>query len=264
MPRVRNFMRILTCNVRYSAAKDGENHWNLRKELCLAVVRQQAADLICCQEMSAEQQQAFAAGLPGYAWFGMVDKPENDTPVDSIFYRRERFRTISAGGYWLSETPHIPGSRSWESSVVRLCNWLYLEDGASGRKFRLANTHLDHISQPARENQMRLILEDSAAYDADFPQIITGDLNCNASNAVIAAVLKAGWVDTYQAVHGILDPGNTFHGFQGPATTSQDGKIDWIFVRGALKTSSAEIITTHDQGRYPSDHYFVSADVGFA
>jgi endonuclease/exonuclease/phosphatase family metal-dependent hydrolase len=256
-------MRILTCNVRYSAAKDGENNWNLRKETCMEVVRQQAADLICCQEMSAEQQQAFAAGLPGYAWFGMVDEPHTDTPVDSIFYQRDRFRAVSAGGYWLSETPHIPGSRSWDSSVVRLCNWLRLEDRPNGQEFRLANTHLDHVSQPARENQMRLILEDAAAYEVDFPQILTGDLNCNATNPVIAAVLRAGWVDTYQKMHGILDPGNTFHGFQGPATTSQDGKIDWVFVRGALKTTSAAIITTNIQGRYPSDHYFVSADVAF-
>jgi endonuclease/exonuclease/phosphatase family metal-dependent hydrolase len=257
-------MRILTCNVRYSAAPDGDNHWNLRKDLCLDVVRQQAADLICCQEMSDEQQQAFAAAMPGYEWFGMADKPLTGTPVDSIFYRRDRFRMISAGGYWLSETPHIPGSLSWKSSVVRLCNWLRLENRPSGREFRLANTHLDHISQPARENQMRLILEDAAAYAADFPQILTGDLNCNAVNAVIAAVLKAGWVDTYQEQHGSLNPGNTFHGFQGPATTSQDGKIDWIFVRGALQTTTAEIITTHDRGRYPSDHYFVSADVEFS
>ena len=257
-------MRILTCNVRYSAAKDGDNHWDLRKDYCVEVVRQQAADLICCQEMSGEQQRAFAGGLPGYEWFGMVDQPHAGTPVNSIFYRRDRFRPISAGGYWLSETPHIPGSRSWESSVIRLCNWLRLEDRASGRDFRLANTHLDHISQPARENQMRLILEDSAAYEAVFPQILTGDLNCNAANAVIAAVLKAGWVDTYHQLHGSLNPGNTFHGFQGPATTSQDGKIDWIFVRGALKTTAAEIITTHDGGRYPSDHYFVSADVAFS
>jgi len=257
-------MRILTCNVRYSAAQDGENHWNLRKDLCVDVVRQQAADLICCQEMSAEQRQAFAAALPGYEWLGMADRPDNDNPVDSIFYRRERFRRISGGGYWLSQTPHIPGSRSWDSAAIRLCNWLRLEDLPSGREFRLTNTHLDHISQPARVNQMRLILEDSAAYAVDFPQILTGDLNCNAANEVITAVFKAGWVDTYQEMFANPDPGNTFHGFQGPAATSQDGKIDWIFVRGGLKTTSAEIITSNDRGRYPSDHYFVSADVAFS
>ena len=254
-------MRILTCNVRYSAANDGDNNWEHRKELCVRVVRQQQADLIGCQEMSASQQQAFAAGLAGYAWSGMVDGPQTDTPVNSIFYRAERFRLVSAGGYWLSETPHIPGTRSWESAVARLCNWVWLEERASGRQLRFVNTHLDHISQLARERQIGMALADAAAYPADFPQILTGDLNCSAGNPALQAILEAGWTDTYQAVHGILNPGNTFHAFLGAAADNTEGKIDWIFVRGRLRVRGAEIIKTEEGGRYPSDHYFVSADM---
>jgi len=254
-------MRILTCNVRYSAAQDGENSWNFRKEVCLEVVRRQAADLICCQEMTGEQKQFFAAGLPEYEWFGMSDLAQNDNPVNSVFYRRAGFRRVSAGGYWLSRTPHIAGSRAWKSAVVRLCNWLRLEDVTTGREFRLVNTHLDHISQPARENQMGMILEESGVYLPDYPQILTGDLNCGALNPVIQAVLKNGWVDTYQSIHGVLDPGNSFHGFHGPEDTNREGKIDWIFVRGKCTPLKAEIIQTMIAGRYPSDHYFVSADL---
>ncbi len=254
-------MRILTCNVRYSAAADGNNAWQYRKELCLRVVRQQNADLICCQEMTGEQRDFFSAGLPEYEWFGLSDLPQNDNPVNSIFYRRDSFRRISAGGYWLSETPHIPGSRSWNTAVLRVCNWLRLAEQPTGRQFHLVNTHLDHISQPAREHQMGLILEDAAAYQPDFPQILTGDLNCSAKNPVIQAILKAGWTDTYSAVHGIANPGNTFHAFNGPADGNADGKIDWIFIRGALRTQDARLVTTHENGRYPSDHYFVTADV---
>ncbi len=207
-------MRILTCNVRYSAAQDGENNWCCRKDLCVRVVREQAADLVCCQEMSAEQRADFQSGLADYAWFGMIDEPGKDTPVNSIFYRRERFEMVSAGGYWLSETPHIPGSSSWDSRCIRLCNWLRLVDRPSGREFRIANTHIDHISQPARENQMRLMLEDAAAYASDYPQVLTGDLNCNASNPVIQSILAAGWVDTYSAIHGGIDPGEYLPRFQ--------------------------------------------------
>ncbi len=42
------------------------------------------------------------------------------------------------------------------------------------------------------------------------------------------------------------------------------GKIDWIFARGGLLPLDSTIVTTHEAGRYPSDHYFVSADVTFA
>ena len=254
-------MRVLSCNVRTSTAKDGDNDWRFRKDLCLRVVRQQQAGLICCQEMNRDQCLDFQAGLPGYEWFGMADETTNAHPVDSIFYQREVFQRISAGGYWLSQTPHIPGSSSWDSRCVRLCNWLRLVEVASGREFRLVNTHIDHISQLARENQMAMILADSAAYPPTYPQILTGDLNCNVANPVIQAILAAGWNDSYQAVHGEFDPGSTFHGFKGPAFDNRVGKIDWIFTRGDLKASSAAIITTQEGGRYPSDHYFISAEL---
>jgi endonuclease/exonuclease/phosphatase family metal-dependent hydrolase len=257
-------MRVLTCNVRYSAAPDGENAWEHRKEFCLRVVRQQAADLICCQEMSGEQKEFFAAGLPEYEWFGMSDRAQTDNPVNSVFYRRERFRRVSAGGYWLSETPHIPGSRAWNSAALRVCNWLRLVDRPSGHEFRLVNTHLDHISQPAREHQMGMILEEAAVYTPDYPQILTGDLNCSAENPVIRSILTAGWTDTYQAVHDNFNPGNTFHAFHGPADENQAGKIDWIFTRGALRALDSALITTQEDGRYPSDHYFVLAEVGWS
>lgn len=254
-------MRVLTCNVRYSGAADGENAWEFRKELCLRVVRQQVADLICCQEMTGEQRDFFMAGLPEYEWFGMSDRPHNDNPVNSIFYRRARFRRISAGGYWLSETPHITGSRAWNTAVLRVCNWLRLAEHPGGPEFRLVNTHLDHISQPAREHQIGLILEDAAAYLPDYPQILTGDLNCNVQNPAIQAILKEGWTDTYHAVHNDYNPGNTFHAFNGPADANADGKIDWIFTHGALRTLDAQLVTTQENGRYPSDHYFVVADL---
>jgi hypothetical protein len=38
------------------------------------------------------------------------------------------------------------------------------------------------------------------------------------------------------------------------------GKIDWIFARGATRVVGAEIIRDSRDDRFPSDHYFVSAD----
>ena len=257
-------MRIMTCNVRYSAAQDGPNNWVNRRDLCLRVVRQQSADVICCQEMSAKQCAAFKAGLPDYAWFGMIDEPGTNTPVNSIFFRADRYQLVSAGGYWLSQTPHVTGSSSWDSRCVRLCNWVRLVDQHSGKELRIVNTHLDHISQVARENQIRLILEDAAGFDTAFPQVLTGDMNCNAANPAMRSVFQAGWQDTYQQINGADDPGNTFHGFMGAAAQNAwEGKIDFVFSRGGLKATGAKIVTENESGRYPSDHYFVWGDLEF-
>ncbi len=179
--------------------------------------------------------------------------------MNAVFYRRERFELLSTGGYWLSETPHIPGTRSWRSDCTRLANWARLVEHPGGREFRVMNTHLDHISQPARENGARLICEDALAYPAGYPQILTGDMNCDAANPAIDIFLNAGWKDSYASVHETPDPGFTYHGFQGPAYRSDIGKMDWIFFRGGIRVLSAEIVRDSRNGRYPSDHYFVMA-----
>lgn len=255
-------MRILSCNIRYSGAKtDGDNHWSFRKQICVDLIRAQDPAIVCCQEVQADQHAYLAAGLPEFDCYGITDRPQTLDPANTTFYRRDMFRLASAGGYWLSETPHVPGSKSWDSAVVRLCNWVRLVELASGKELRVVNTHLDHISQLARENQARLINEDAAAYDPSYPQVLTGDMNATFANAAIHSYLAAGWQDTYTAVHGDDSAPETFHAFMGPACNRPEGKIDWIFVRGSVRTLDAAVITTAVNGRYPSDHYFLSSDI---
>ena len=184
--------------------------------------------------------------------------------MNTIFYRHDAFQLISQGGYSLSPTPHVPGPLGWDSACVRLAAWVRLIDKASGSEFRLVNTHLDHVGQLARENQARIVNEDAAAYPADYPHLLSGDMNCAAGNPAIDTFLKGGWQDTYAQVHGTDDPGATFHSFQGPNFNGDLGKIDWIFSHGAVRATGAEIIRDHNQGRYPSDHYFVTTEVELA
>ncbi|MFT5088643.1 MAG: endonuclease/exonuclease/phosphatase family metal-dependent hydrolase [Candidatus Latescibacterota bacterium] len=254
-------MRIATCNIRCFPAKDGPDHWELRKEYALNLIRSLHADIVCFQELWRPQYDYAHKVLPEYASFGLADEAATDRPVNALFWRRDAFDLVSPGGFWLSETPHISGSSSWDSACVRLANWLRLKERASGREFRVVNTHLDHISQWARENQARLICEDAVAYSADYPQLLTGDMNCDRTNAAIATFESAGWRDTYADIHGPADPGHSYHAFEGPAYKGDIGKMDWIFCRGDLKVTSTAIIDESCEGRFPSDHYFVVADV---
>lgn len=254
-------LRILTCNIRVCEADDGENNWVRRKGLCAEVIRSRSPDIICFQEMRAEQFADLSSAFPEYGSYAMVDEPVGRHPVNCIFYRSDVFMRISAGGYWLSKRPHVAGSRSWRSACTRLANWLRLEDRASGSEFRVINTHLDHVSQIAREHQAQMIVEDARAYPDEYPQILTGDMNGDARNQAMASLKAGGWVDTYGAVHGTEDPGHTYHEFLGPRYRSKLGKIDWIFVRGAIKVIEAAIVTDSRGERFPSDHYFVEATV---
>lgn len=250
-------MKVLSCNLRGFGETDGLDAWIHRKGRCVDVIKSQNADVICFQEL--EQFSDIAAAFPDYDSYAMADEPSRGRPMNAIFYHKARYVRLSAGGYWLSETPHVTGSKSWDSACVRLANWICLRDRATGVEFRVINTHLDHIGQVARERQAKLIVEDASAYPADHPQILTGDMNCDAGNPAIGCYKAGAWIDTYGAVHGTEDPGHTFHEFRGPDYDSTIGKMDWIFVRGGIKAVDAAVITESREGRFPSDHYFISA-----
>lgn len=254
-------VKILTCNIRCTVPQDGADNWPNRKAFCMDIIKAQDADILCFQELTAAQGEDVSQSLAGYHHYGMADEPLSRNRVNSIFYRADAFDLISSAGYWLSETPHIAGSRSWHSAYVRLANWVRLTDRASGTDFRVINTHLDCDSQPAREGQARCIVEDAAAYPDDYPQLLAGDMNCDATNHAIAVFKSGGWRDTYAAIHRTEDPGATGHDFLGPAHVSNIGKMDWVFSRGKIRPADAQIVTDAFEGRYPSDHYFVSATV---
>jgi endonuclease/exonuclease/phosphatase family metal-dependent hydrolase len=254
-------MRILSCNIRYMGGDDGDNRWDIRKDICFDVIKSHSPDIICCQEVWCGQFEDMAAAFPGYASFGMIDTCVGKNPMNTVFYRSDRFRHLSAGGYWLSEVPHVTGSISWDSLYVRLANWLRLEDRSSGKEFRVINTHLDNVGQTARERQAEVINHDAWVYPADYTQFLTGDMNCDTTNPAIHLFLSAGWQDTYEAVYGPGDPGHTLHKFEGDAYQSDIGKMDWIFFRGAAAVTGAEIIKETRNGHYPSDHYFIAADI---
>jgi len=262
-------LKILSCNIRVDVAEDGQagNGWNDRKELCADVMRAQNADLICLQENTNAQYADLRHGLAEFDSFGLQNPALEFSPNNAIFYKRSRFELASAGGFWLSEMPHVAGSVSWGSARPRFVNWVDLKEHRSGRKLRMWNLHLDHIGESAREEQARVFVEGAQVYGNDFPQLVAGDFNCDASNTAIEIVKAGGWLDTYTAMHGPEDPGFTYHAFLGPGFAESRppentiGKIDFIFCRGPVKTLTAEIIRDSRDGRYPSDHYFISAEV---
>ena len=261
--------KILTCNVRVDTAEDAKtgNSWADRKELCAETMRVQKADLICLQECQHAYVKHLKLRLPEFDSFALSNPGATAQPVNTILFSRDRYEMVSAGGFWLSEKPHVAASKSWDAAYSRLVNWVHLKERSTEKELRVWNTHLDHLGQTAREKQAEMIMQASAVFPKAFPQLLTGDFNTDATNPAVKLVQAAGWTDTYAAAHGPEDPGITYHGFLGPRLTEQTpkekrlGKIDWIWCRGAVKVLGAEVIRDSRNGHYPSDHYFVSAEV---
>jgi endonuclease/exonuclease/phosphatase family metal-dependent hydrolase len=267
---------VLTCNIRVDLPEDAAsgNGWQARRELCIDVIRRQRPDLIGLQEVLRGQIEDLERAFPDFGSFGFAG-PEMDARREGyhgiaknpILYSKKRYDLVTAGGFWLSETPHLPGSLSWESGRARHVNWVRLRERTTGREFRFLNTHLDHVTQRAREEQIKLILAEAAVYAAEFPQIFTGDFNAGADNPVLQLCLDAGWTNTQRAAPGPVDHSLTVHAFQGPAykpksaTGAKKGPIDFILTRGPITTKAWRIIRDSRAGRFPSDHYFVGAEI---
>jgi len=275
-PADKNIHKVLGCNIRVALPEDEAigRGWDVRKKACIKLIKAQKADLIGFQEVLKVQAEDLKNEMPDYGCFGF-EGPEMDINPETyngiaknlVMYAKKRYEMISAGCYWLSETPEIGGSKSWNTARARHVNWLRLKDKKTGKQFRVMAVHLDHKDQEARNKQGQLIVKESEQYAADFPQLLIGDFNVDATNPVYRILTAGNWKDSYRDIHGELEPGPTFHNFLGKeyskSTDKKTGKIDFIFTKGNIKTTGAQIIDDEVDGMYPSDHYFVSAEIAF-
>lgn len=251
-------MRILTANIRKSDADDGPYGWEHRGAWCCACIAGLKPDVLCVQEMRAEQERDLSAVLPRHRWTGATKMADCGNRINGIAYDAEQFTAIAEGSYWLSETPHLAGSRSWNSASIRLASWVRLRN-ADGKEFRVTNCHLDHISDEAKRRQLGMIISDTALLAADYPQALTGDFNASLDSGLLAPCWPAGWRDSLPDDHR-----PTFHDFRGPAGIQPGStRIDWVLTRGAWSVQTAAIIDGERDGQYASDHAFVFAELAF-
>jgi endonuclease/exonuclease/phosphatase family metal-dependent hydrolase len=97
------------------------------------------------------------------------------------------------------------------------------------------------------------------------PAIITGDFNVGEDNPALLTLTAPGpsgpapFVDTFRVRHPDERTVGTFTGFDLAATSGP--KIDYVLVPPATEVLSAAIVRTSRDGRYPSDHFPVTARV---
>jgi len=254
---------VMTFNIRYGTARDGDNAWPLRRDAVVEVIDTFGAAVLGVQEALRFQLDELGAALPRYQEIGVgrTDGIE-DGEYAAILIDRSRLEVLEQETFWFSDTPTVPGSASWGNSIPRICTWARLRDRVSGDSFYIYNVHWDHQSQPSRERSAELLLERIADRDAaEDPVLVTGDFNAGESNAAFKLLVETpgvGLADTFRALHPDAEGVGTFNGFEG--TTSGD-KIDAVLVSPGWEVLEAAIVRASPQGRYPSDHFPVTATV---
>ena len=256
-------LRVMSFNIRLGVANDGENRWDLRKDLVVKTIRDYNPDLLGLQEVFPMQEEYLRHHFPNYVYYGrsrLVD-PE-DGEACSVMFRKDRFEPIEQSTFWLSETPEEPGSKSWDSSLPRIANMISLKDKqAGGKKLVLINTHFDHRGKVARAEAAKIIRGRVTGFTKGTRVVITGDFNSGEGSKPYQSLVGENVIDTFRKVHPErTEEESTFTAWTGRLIGN---RIDWVLCSSNFRVLSAEINRTNENGRYPSDHYPVTATLNY-
>ncbi len=257
VPAFSETLRVMSFNIRYPAKSDGPNLWDLRKDLVVRMIRKEDPDVFGTQELFAEQGRYIVEKAPEYTWFGLSRRGNHEDEHMGVFYKKSKLKLIESGNFWLSKTPEIAGSMSWDVTLPRMVTWGMFETD-EGKRFYFYDTHFPHRPQDeaARIESAKVIRSRIEGLPADVPFIMTGDYNSAAGSGAYQ-VFQGLLTDSRLAAEKTAGPEGTFNGFRG---RSDGPRIDWILYRGRnVRALSNETVSYNEDGHYPSDHFPVIA-----
>ncbi|MCU0644651.1 MAG: endonuclease/exonuclease/phosphatase family protein [bacterium] len=266
-------IKIMTFNIRYGTADDGEDSWNFRKDFLIETLKKFPPDILGTQEsldfQIEEIKDAFpqwqAIGVGRYHGIELPDRPHESMSGEScrVLFDSTKFSLIEEGTFWHSDTPDVPGSMTWGNTLPRVTTWGILQTKNTRQKFAVMNTHY-HWDEPYVSHASRLIIQKQNELAVNLPTILMGDFNlspnsesheffCGKKNwDAVTGRFSDAWITAGKSEQ---DAG-TYHGFKG----DQSGdRIDWILVTPELQVKKIQIIHDNQGGRFPSDHFPVVA-----
>lgn len=261
-------IKVMSFNIRYGSANDGDNVWKNRDLFVSETIRNFDPDLLGGQEVLDFQANFLKGELPGYGFHGVGrDDGKSNGEYAPIFYKKDRFALVDSGHFWLSESPDQPGSVSWDSSMTRMASWVALDDLKDGEEkvIVFANTHFDHRGRAARFESAKLIRAMRDQLEEDSPVILCGDFNTTEDTDAYKVLtndsendyIYSDFVDSYRVIHPQRSEFEaTFSGFK---RRQKGSRIDFVFHSRHFETLNATIDYTQENGSNPSDHYPVTA-----
>ncbi|PST84274.1 endonuclease [Pedobacter yulinensis] len=253
-------LTIGTFNIRYDNPKDSGNLWVNRAPIVSSLIRFHGFDVLGVQEGLKNQLDDISRALPEYTRYGKGrDDGKEGGEHSAIYFRKDRFKLLKSGDFWLSETPDKPGL-GWDATCCnRICSWVYLEDLQTKKRFYTFNVHFDHQGKVARKESAKLILTRINAIAGNAPVLLTGDFNGGRDSEWYLTIANSGLLkDVHSAVKHPYANNSSSNGFRTPRSMAV---IDHIFMTKQFGASRWGILTDTYFGKYPSDHFPVLAEV---
>ncbi len=264
-------INIATYNIRYENKGDSlnGNGWGARLPHIADLIRFYDFDIFGSQEVLYSQLQDMLAAMPQYNYIG-VGRRDGDKSGECspIFYKREKFRLIKTGNFWLSEADSIPG-KGWDAALPRICTWGKFQMIENGKVLWFFNLHMDHIGKIARIEGTKLVLNKIKNLTGEEPVILTGDFNYDQRAEGYEIITQSGLLkDSFNNAEFRYAVNGTFNNFN--INHKSESRIDHIFTSQKFRVLRygilADLYWSKDESasyiaRIPSDHYPVQAIV---
>lgn len=257
--------QVMTFNIRLNTAADSLNAWTYRKDKLASQILFHQVHILGVQEALHDQMTDLQQRLPQFKFAGVGrDDGKTKGEYSAIFFDTTRFTLANSNTFWLSLTPAVPGSKSWDAAITRIVTWAKFRDKKTKKEFFVFNTHFDHLGKTARKESALLLKKKLRDIAGNLPVLVMGDFNARPSEEPIQVLLDKNdpfsVVDTKElSITGHYGPSGTFNGFRSKEVDDQP--IDFIFARGKWKVLRHATISETWEGRFASDHFAVLVEV---
>lgn len=261
-------LRIATHNVHYivlgqDTGRWSRGNWEARKGALDAAFKSLDADLVAFQEMESFQRGSDGSVNLARDWllarnpdYGVAASGDwRDFPsTQPVLYRKARLTPVDQGWFFFSDTPDVIYSPTFNGSYPAFCSWVLFET-SQGQRLRVFNVHFEYKSRSNRLKSADLVARRMAPYlrpETDEAVVLMGDLNALYGARTMEFLQEPG-LDFARI------PGATYHMDRG---LNLFGAIDHIGLgAGATLTGGPWVVQRQFDGRWPSDHYPVVADI---
>lgn len=244
-------LSVMSYNIRLDTPHDSVNQWPLRNHKVYDLIKKYDPDIIGLQEVLHHQLTDLLKNLPAYSHIGVGrDDGKTKGEYSAILYKKDKVKPLEQNTFWLSETPTVPGSKSWDAAITRVASWGKFQDLKTKKTFLMINTHFDHIGKEARKHSASLLKTKALEIAKGYPLIITGDFNTTREDAPYATVMDPSGIVLHDPAGS--NPPGTFCSFK--VNSIECRGIDYIFHSADWNASGYKVINDNDGKYYPSDH----------
>ena len=257
-------LKVISFNIRYDNPQDGKHAWEHRKERVANLIRFYQADVFGLQEALHHQVSYLEEQFPDYQRVGVGrDDGKQGGEYSPVFFNTTLFELVEQGTFWLSKTPDQP-SKDWDAALPRIATWALLRHTPTQDTVFVCNTHFDHRGEEARLESARLLRDTLPQLAKNYPLVLTGDFNSNPTSEPYET-LEAGKALNDAFMRSKLPPIGPHSSFGGFEVTPElpGERIDYIFVSDQVEVHRYATITEEQEGRYPSDHFPVFAEISW-